>query len=238
MEDFYDKMTGVFSGQKSTNNIFLNLIGLHVFRILVGRLFYKIRSRLLFSEFTKDQEILRKDGIVIIKNFFPDKKFKEIKKEFENAKNYDGVYSETIDGDSIWTRHKFNRTQLKNLPNTSDLLSDSRVLELIRAGEARNITPEYVWFDEVSYPEKKTKGNHEAANTEKLHIDVFYHAHKAMYFMNDVKDEDGPFNFSPKTHHLFLKRLWFEYKKSVTNSDLTADEKEVSFLGLKNIFNK
>lgn len=235
MGEFSIKMTGIFSGQKSINNTFLNLIGLHVFRILIGRLFYKIRSKLLFSEFTTDQKILRKDGIVIIKNFFPDDKFKAIKKEFENAKNYDGTYSEIIDGDSIWTRYKFNRTQLSNLPNTKDLLSDPRVIELVNAGEARKITPDAVWFDEVSYPEKKVKNIHEAANAEKLHVDVFYHAHKAMYFINDVKDEDGPFNFSPRSHHLFFKRLWFEYKKSVTNSDYNANEKETSFLGLKSI---
>lgn len=228
-------MDGIFSGQKSINNTFLNLFGLHVFRILIGRFFYKIRSRLLFSEFTKEQKILRKDGIIIIKDFFPNDKFKAIKKEFENAKNYDGSYSEIIDGDSVWTRYKFNLIQIMNLPNTKDLLSDPRVVELIQAGEARKITPNAVWFDEVSYPEKKIGNKHTLAGAEKPHVDIFYHAHKAMYFIDDVKDEDGPFNFSPGTHHLFFKRLWFEYKKSVTNSDFNANEKEASFLKLKYI---
>ena len=235
MSQFYTKMNGIFSGQKSINNTFLNLIGLHIFRILVGRFFYKIRSRMMFSEFTKEQKILRKDGIIIIKDFFPDDKFKAIKKEFDNVKNNDGFYSEIIDGDSIWTRYKFNRSQFVNIPNAINLLSDPRVIELIYAGEARQVTPNAIWFDEVSYPEKKIKNKHESAKAEGLHVDVFYHAHKAMYFMNDVRDEDGPFNFSPGSHHLFFKRLWFEYKKSITNSDLIATEKEESILGLKNI---
>lgn len=235
MNDFPLKMTGIFSGQKCIDNTFLNLFGLHVFRILVGRLFYKIRTRSLFSKFTKEQKILRDEGIITIKNFFPNDKFEDIKNEFKNAKNLGGTFSETIDGDSIWTRYKFSRVQCDNLPNTKDLLSDPRLLDLVHAGEARIITPNAVWFDEMTYPERKIKNMHEAANAEKMHLDIFYHSHKAMYFIHDVEDANGPFNFSPKTHHLSLKRLWFEYKKSITNSDFQANEKEESFLGLKSI---
>lgn len=232
-------MTGIFSGEKVIHNTFLNLLGLHVFRILVARFFYSLRSMLLFSKLTEEQKILRKDGIVIIKNFFPNDKFEAIKNEFKNAKNFDGIDSEIIDGDSIWTRRKFNRVQYANLPNTKDLLSNPRLLDLIHAGEARRVTPDAVWFDEVYYPDKKIIGKHEAACPELLHLDIFYHAHKAMYFIDDVRDEDGPFNFSPGSHHLSLKRLWFEYKKSVghkkpENAGFQANEKEKSFLGLKN----
>lgn len=240
MENFSVKMTGIFSGQKIIHNTFLNLFGLHVFRILVGRFFYSLRTILFFQNLTEEQKILRKDGIVIIKDFFPNDKFESIKKEFTNAKNFEGNDSKIVDGDSIWTRRKFNRIQYANLPNTKELLSNPRLVGLIQTGEARKVTPDAVWFDEVSYPEKKTMDNHEVACSEMLHMDIFYHSHKAMYFIYDVKDEDGPFNFSPGSHHLSLKRLWFEYKKSVTHTrvesaEFQASEKEKSFLGLKNI---
>lgn len=235
MKNFSIKMTGIFSGEKIVHNTFLNLLGLHVFRILVGRFFYKIRSRVLFPKLSEEQKILRKEGIIIIKNFLPKEKFELIKKEFENANNFDGTYSEVIDGDSIWTRYKFNRTQYAKLSNTKDLLSDKRLLSLIQSGEARIVTPDAVWFDEVSYPKKKIKDEHKAAAAEKLHVDIFYHSHKVMYFINDVTENDGPFNFSPSSHHLFLKRLWFEYKKSITNSPFEANKNEELFLGLNNI---
>jgi len=240
MSKFYSKMNGIFSGQKIIHNTFLNLIGLHVFRILLSRLFHSIRTRLLFSELSDDQNTLRREGIIIIKNFLSDEKFKSIKYEFMNAKKIDGTDSEIHDGDSIWTRRKFNRRQYSKLSNTNELLSDSRLLDLISAGEARKVTPDAVWFDEMYYPEKKIQGKHEAANAELSHIDVFYHAHKSMYFIDDVCDEDGPFNFSPGSQHLSLKRLWFEYKKSVghkkpENAEFQANEKDRIFLGLKNI---
>ena len=240
MGNFHVKMDGIFSGQKVIHNTFLNLIGLHVFRILLSRLFYSIRSMLIFSELSDDQKTLRQDGIIIIKNFLPNEKFRAIKHEFENAKNFDGTDSEINDGDSIWTRRKFNRLQYSKLSNTNNFLSDSRLLDLISVGEARKVTPDAIWFDEMYYPEKKIQGKHETANAELSHVDVFFHAHKSMYFIDDVSDEDGPFNFSPGSHHLSVKRLWFEYKKSIghkkpENSEFQATEKDRIFLGLKNI---
>jgi len=228
-------MNGVFSGQKQISNSFLNFLGLHVYRILIARIFYKIRTKKLFSKMSDEQKTLRKDGIIVLKNFYPDEKFKAIKQEFDNAENLGGSFSEIKDGDSIWTRYKFSKRQFEKIPNTKDLLSDQRFLDLVHAGEARLVTPSAVWFDEVSYPERKIKDHHDTAAAEKTHVDIFYHSHKAMYFVNDVKEEDGPFNFSPGTHRLFLKRLWFEYKKSVTNSDFQADDNEREFLQLNNM---
>ena len=240
MENFSVKMMGIFSGQKVVQSHLLNLLGLHICRILVARFFYSLRTMLLFSKLTEEQKILRKDGIIMIKNFLPNDKFESLKNEFENAKNFDGTDSETIDGDSIWSRRKFNRVQYANLPNTKTLLSNLRLLNLINSAEARKVTVNAVWFDEVNYPDKKVKDKHKAAMAELWHLDVFYNSHKVFYFMYDVMDEHGPLNFAPESHRLSLKRLWFEYKKSVevvkTESDsFQANERERSFLGLKNI---
>ena len=238
MNNFSEKMLGVFSGQKLIQRHILNLLGLHVFRILVAHFFYSLRTILLFSKLTEEQKILRKEGIIMIKNFLPNENFEALKNEFENAKNFDGVDSETIDGDSIWSRRKFNRVQYANLPNTKDLLSNSRLLNLINSAEARKVTVNAVWFDEVYYPDKKAKGKHHAALVELLHLDVFYNSHKVFYFMYDVMDEHGPLNFAPGSHRLSLKRLWFEYKKSIEvvqneSESFQANEREQSFLGLK-----
>ena len=57
MGRFYEKMTGIFSGEKLIQNTVLNLMGLHVFRILISQLIYSIRSMLLYPKLTKDQKI-------------------------------------------------------------------------------------------------------------------------------------------------------------------------------------
>lgn len=235
MENFTTKMNGIFSGQKVIPNYILNLLGLHVFRILVADFFYNLRTMLLFPKLTEEQKILRKEGIIFIKNFLPNEQFESIKNEFENAKNFEGVDSETIDGDSIWSRRKFNRVQYANLPITKSLISNPRLLNLINSAEARKVTVNAVWFDQVTYPDKKIKDKHNTAMAEMCHIDIFYNAHKVFYFMYDVMDEHGPLNFVPRSHHLSLKRLWFEYEKSIGDKPLVANEREQSFLGLKPI---
>lgn len=78
------------------------------------------------------------------------------------------------------------------------------------------------------------------ADAEMWHWDTFFHSHKVFYFMSDVKEEDAPLNFAPGSQHLSLKRLWFEYKKSVTFKKIKGNafevsEREKSFLGFKNI---
>jgi hypothetical protein len=229
---------GIFSGEKFIHNSFLNILGIHIFRILIANIFFSLRSISFFSKLTEEQKILRKDGILIIENFFPDDKFESIKNEFKNSKNYDGNNVEIPDGDSFWFRRKFNLKQIENLPNTKDLLLNKRLLDLVSAAEARKVTFNAVWFDEVSHVDNKTMDSQKV-----LHTDIFYNNHKVFYFISDVKDEDGPLNFAPGSHRLSLKRLWFEYKKSNTLTDekreargsFRVNEKDKSFLGLKNI---
>lgn len=240
MDTFSLKMQGIFSGDKFIKNYLLNLLGLHIFRILISQFFYGIRTAILFPKLTDEQKILRKDGIIFIKNFLPKDDFESIKNEFENSKNFDGVDSRIEEGDSIWSRRKFNRSQYANLIGTKKFLSNSRLLNLIYAGEARIVPITAVWFDTVSYPEKKTEGKHQTATPELLHSDIFYPSHKVFYFIYDVKDEDGPLNFSPGSHHFSVRRLWYEYKKSIelakTGGDyLQVNDDEKPFLQLKNI---
>ena len=101
MGNFSIKMTGIFSGEKLIQNTFLNLIGLHVFRILIAHFFFSLRTILLFSKLTEEQKILRRNGIIIIKKFLPNDEFEALKNEFKNAKNFDGVDNKIIDGNSI-----------------------------------------------------------------------------------------------------------------------------------------
>lgn len=188
---------------------------------------------------TKEQKTLRKDGIILIHNFLPKEEFELLKKEYENADKF-GVFSEIKDGDSIWSRRKFGRSQLDDVPNTKKLLTNPRLLDLIYSGEARKVPITAAWYDTISYPEKLLNGEHQAAQAELMHIDIFFNAHKVFYFMYDVEDKDGPLVFCPGTHHLSLKKLWYEYKKSlelVNNriDSFQADQKDESFLNLKSI---
>ena len=85
MNGFFKLGSTIFSDIKFIDNSFLNILGLHVFRILIAHCFFSIRSFLFFSNLTEEQKILRKNGIIIIKNFFPDSKFESIKGGLNNV---------------------------------------------------------------------------------------------------------------------------------------------------------
>ena len=69
MTNFFKLSSTVFSDIKFIDNHFLNLLGLHVFRILLAHFFFSIRTFLFFSNLTEEQKTLRKNGIIIIENF-------------------------------------------------------------------------------------------------------------------------------------------------------------------------
>ena len=150
MNGFFKLGSTIFSDIKFIDNSFLNLLGLHVFRILIAHCFFSIRSFLFFSNLTEEQKILRKNGVIIIKDFFPDSKFESIKNEFKNCKNYDGTDLEIPDGDSLWIRRKFGRKQYPKLPHTKDFVLNKKILDLVSAGEARKVSFDAVWFDNSS----------------------------------------------------------------------------------------
>jgi len=228
---------GVFSGDKFIHNSLLNFFGLHVFRIILAHIFYNIRTILISSKLSEEQKILRKDGIIIIKNFLPNEKFEGLKNEFKNSRDFDGSDVKIPDGDSLWIRRKFSQKQITNLHNTKEFLINSRLLDLVSSAEARKVSFNSIWFDEVSHVDNKKMDSQKV-----LHSDIFYHNHKVFYFISDVKEEDGPLNVAIGSHRFSLKRLWFEYKKSISDEkgvekkdkgSFRVDEKEKSFLGLK-----
>lgn len=239
MTNFFKLSSTIFSDTKFVDNYFLNLLGLHVFRILVAHFFFSIRTLLFFSNLTEEQKTLRKDGIIIIKNFLSNDKFESIKNEFKNCKNYDGTDLKILDGDSLWIRRKFGRKQYTKLLNTKDFVLNQKILDLVSAGEARKVSFNAVWFDQVSHVNSET-----IDSQKELHTDIFYPNHKVFYFLSDVKDENGPLNMAIGSHRLSIKRLWFEYKKSNSFDkdqkkeelgSFRVTEKDFSFLKLKNI---
>ena len=238
MTNFFKLTSSIFSDIKFIDNYFLNLLGLHIFRILVAHFFFSIRTFLFFSNLTEEQKTLRKNGIIIIENFFPNTKFESIKNEFNNCKNYDGTDLEIPDGDSLWIRRKFGRKQYPKLPNTKDFVLNQKILDLVSAGEARKVSFDAVWFDQVSHVNSKT-----IDSQKELHTDIFYNNHKVFYFLSEVKDEDGPLNVAIGSHRFSIKRLWFEYKKSNSFDkdqkkeelgSFRVTEKDFSFLKLDN----
>ena len=238
MDSSIVKMSGIFSGQKFIKNNLLNVLGLHIFRILIANFCFNIRSKKLFSKLTKEQKLLRTNGVIVIHNFLPQNEFEGLKKEFNNQKDYEGNEKIIKDGDSIWVRRKFSKRHYEKMPYTKKFLANQKLLDFLNTAESRQLSIPAVWFDTVSY-EKRVSGIQNSSNVETFHSDISFPSHKVFFLTHDVKSEDGPLTFCPGSNKFSIRRLWLEYKKSNeknrTEKDpfYTINKKEESFLKLK-----
>jgi hypothetical protein len=240
MSKSVSNMSGVLSGQKFVKKKLLNLFGLHIFRILVANVYFNIRSKKLFSEFTNEEEILKTDGVIVIHDFLPLNEFEGLKNEFDNQKKYEGNEQIIDEGDSTWVRKKFSRRHFEKMPFTKKFLTNQKLLKFINIAESRILSIPAVWFDTVSY-EKRVSGIQNSSEVETFHSDISFPSHKVFFLIHDVKDEDGPLTFCPGSNKFSLRRLWLEYKKSneydrkENDAFYTITKKEESFLKLNSI---
>ena len=221
----------IFSNKKVVENHLLNYAGAQILRVLWSSIAYSCRGVLQSWPKTNLTTMLRKNGFILIPNFLSQKVFDQVKDEFFNTTDI-GSYAPIKDGDTRVGRYTFSPDKWKMLPAVTKLLSDSLLVQTLEGAELKNIEIGDVWFDTIYYDDPQKV----ASSQNQLHSDTFYTTHKVWFFIEPVKLEDGPLYFVPGTHRLSLKRLMFEYNKSIHFEDLTdysfrVEPRERTFLG-------
>ncbi|MBV6478521.1 MAG: hypothetical protein HGGPFJEG_01276 [Ignavibacteria bacterium] len=230
-KDFLDKYPLLFSG-----GTIANMLGYNIFRTLYMNLWRTKPSR-VSKEYQKYADILEKDGIVVIPDFFPKEQFDAIKKEFDEL--YAG-----------WSPFDFNEKDFSKRQNdfpeyfktiaekivtpetpafTEYFLKNPFINELATSVVHRKsrITPyHHFWFLQRRNLDGENVGYlHTAAYP---HADVFYPTIKVFLYLNDVDESNAAYIYAKGSHKLSIKRLWFEYKLSIkysrTKDDRVTDE--------------
>src|SRR3546814_16690873 len=75
-----------------------------------------------------------------------------------------------------------------------------------------NVEPLY--YIQVILPHRK-KGPDDPQTA--LHSDTFHPTMKAWFFLHDVADDEGPFQYVPGSHRLTPERIAWEKRKSLTD---------------------
>jgi len=205
----------IFSDKKVVENTILNYAGSQILRVLLSSFAYSYRSTLKSWTNTNLTIMLRKKGFILIHNFLSDEDFKKVKDEFNNKRKA-GCHSPIKDGDTFVDRFTYSPDQWRRLPAINKLLSNNLLLKTLESVELENIDIGDVWFDTINYGNSK-KG---ASSQTELHSDTFYNTHKVWFFIDPVTLEDGPLYFVPGSNQLSLKRLIFEYNKSIHYKNL------------------
>ena len=221
----------VFSNKKVAENHLLNYAGAQVLRVLLSSACHAFRGMLQPWPKTNLTTMLRKNGFILIPNFLSQTTFQQVKNEFFNSTDI-GSYTPIKDCDTRVERYTYSLDEWKRLPAVTKLLSDSLLVQTLEGAELKSIEIGDVWFDTIYYDDPQKV----ASSQNQLHSDIFYTTHKVWFFIEPVKLEDGPLCFVPGTNQLSLKRLIFEYNKSINFKELTnysfrVEPKDRTFFG-------
>ena len=221
----------VFSNKKVVENHLLNYAGAQILRVLWSSIAYSCRGMLQSWPKNNLTMMLRENGFILIPNFLSQKVFDQVKDEFFNTTDI-GSYAPIKDGDTRVERYTFSPDKWKTLPAVNKLLSDNLLVRTLEGAELKNIEIGDIWFDTIYYDDSQKV----ASSQSQLHSDTFFNTHKVWFFIEPVKLENGPLCFVPGTNRLSLKRLMFDYNKSIHFEKLTdysfrVEPKEKTFLG-------
>lgn len=191
----------------------LNYLGYQPLRYLSAHFFRTFLKKGKSEGYRK----LRRDGYLVIENFFDDDRVKllqELVNSIDCAEIKLGNYSEIKDGGTI-----VKRRTLELINKTSSTQSEviyqcwSHILETLSeifSVEKENcIENQLVWFDHiVASPGGSTQSE--------PHTDVYFPNYKVWYFPFEVNENDIPLILYPKSARFSLRRMIFEFKQSIT----------------------
>ena len=201
----------------------LNRAGLHVVRVVLSHAMTNLRWWLMSPLIPRHQrKAYREQGYLVIRDFLPGDQFAKLKAEL---KKYSGEVRECIQGNTLTLHGMLDREATDRHPECGAFTKDKRLSRLMMYCGAKMRQPLYFvscikngYTDAGADPQKT------------LHRDTFHPTMKAWLFIDDVNDENGPFNYVPGSQRLSWARLKWEYRHSVTGAELpTPYEQRGSF---------
>ena len=168
-----------------------NKLGIPVLRTILADLIIKIRRLKNCRPKNYYENKLIEDGIVVIPSFLPEEEFRLLKKEFDSVVKDSTKYTKF--GTSKTYNYPINKEKYDNFPGIKNFAKNKQLIRLIAVGEGSHI------FNEINSlrlerstfgdPKKETDANVE------FHADIHFHSHKVLFYMDDVEDNNGPFNY-------------------------------------------
>lgn len=186
---------------------FLNILGLHIKRVIAARCAAHIRWALLSRTMPKDmRKAFQRDGFVAVPDFISKDQIAAIKAELAA---YQGEARQMIQGDTATQRILLDGKALDGCPRLAALAEDRTFLGLLAYGGAKAVRP-------ILYVQRIRNGfqSGKADPQKTMHADTFHPTMKAWLFLEDVRAEDGPFTYVRGSSRLTWKRLKWEYERS------------------------
>ena len=227
-----------FKGNPIIGSPMLNRLGLHVVRLVVSHGIMRARMWMLAMPVShEDRQFYFREGYLVKENFLSDDEFNALEKE---ARSFNGDIREARQGDTITLRAALSPDILDAIPAIDKLINNKQLKQLAHftAGHLR----------EPFYYLEKVKNGYNSNNSgaldpqKNLHSDTFHPTMKCWFFIDDVKEDTGPFMYVPQSQRLTWKTIKWEYRMSIGAKDVSNtlhakgssryDAKDLEELGL------
>ena len=187
----------------------LNRLGLHVLRVALARLTAKFRWLLLSPMMNGDErDRYHRDGYLVVDGFLSTEEIRNIKAELKDLK---AECRQMVQGDTLTQRILLSADTLDTTSSLKACVEDRHFLGRLFYGGAK-------WHRPLLYIQKIRNGVRVAKKDpqKNMHADTFHPTMKAWLFLQDVKQEHGPFTYVKGSHRLTWQRLKWEYRRSIT----------------------
>lgn len=204
-------LPSVFSWSKSfkknpiIGSYLLNLLGLHVFRVMLSYLFFNLRVLQLFWLINKDErKKFKSDGYLILEDIVSENDVFLLKTISLN----DGVGEHIVkEGSTI-----VERTQLPS--KKIEMLQSKKLKRILKYISSTGSYP-LTGYEKVLQSKKDDKIKDIQSD---WHRDTFHPCIKGWFYFDDVNSDNGCFEYIAESHKLTFKRLIWEYQESLIAS--------------------
>ncbi len=208
-----------YFGDRWVGHAGLNRLGLHRARVKTAMALGTFRRWQRPGTLTRAECELRDNGVAIVSDFLPEQDFQSLYKEVSEAAAiaHDATpYPEPTErGFGKERRHdwgfdRFDGSTLNRFidpgPLARQFARHPALRGLTRVATGRSFDPRRgSIYESVSHEDR---GNPDIQRD--FHRDTFFNAVKFWYFLEPVRDEDGPFVYVPTSHKLTSARLAWE----------------------------
>ncbi len=204
----------VLSASKIIDSKLLNVLGVQVIRTVAAKTIHRMRRFPVPNELRDQVKAIRKEGIVVIKDFLSEEQFTDLREECFRLFEAEDVPRVVHDHGAAKLEqvNLLEITGRQDYPQVFSLLEHPRLRDLICIAEKRNVD----FLKAHATLERLTQLRAEEEDREAdLHVDTFFNTHKGWLYLDDVEIENSPFVYVPGSHRLSLDRLRRTYWESL-----------------------
>jgi Phytanoyl-CoA dioxygenase (PhyH) len=210
-------------GEYQDGSVLANRLGLQFMRIATLNMIWRLRKRPVDADIREWVEAFRRDGVLVIENFFPQDVFEAVRAECREAYASGAFKAEVAEDNHIIEEHLAARGH--NVPLTQQVFNEHELFKRLVAAVTRRPAVDTLKID-VNFmtKSKDAPAPKRMVGTNYLHADVHYSSGKAWLYLNDIDESNGAFVYAKGSKRMTLARLAHEYDASVRHAKAKRDK--------------